>query len=426
MQLQKIELFKTKKEFLIFLTTCLFILFYSLLIEYNNYKTLTRFDSTVVKAKVLKQYKKTKQTSNKKIKTYQVLKLKAENGFSFYTSRSKNFEDAKGKTLHLEIYAGEISFYEYMTYFYSYSKVLSIENVHSLNQILNNYISSVHNDQNITSIYQALYTATPLNKELQNIFSTLGVSHLLAISGFHLGVLAAVLFFMFKLPYKAIQKRFFPYRSYRVDSFIFISITLLLYLIFLDSPPSLMRAFTMLVIGFFLYDRGYKVISMQTLLLTVMILLAFFPRLFFSIGFWLSASGVFYIFLFLIHFKHLSKFWQFILVPFWVYITMFVFSVAIFENFSLYHPLSVIWTSLFTLFYPLSIFLHLVGFGDLLDAPLKYLLDLSSTGAKVALDLKYFLLHIVLSIVSIYKKKLIYILLFESVVIFLYSIKMVA
>ena len=426
MQLQKIELFRTKKEFLIFLSGCLFILFYALLIEYNNYKTLTRFDSALINAEVLKQYTKIKQTKSGKTKTYQVLKLESDNGFTFYTTRPKGFEDVKTKELKLEIYAGEITFYEYMTHFYAYSRVLSIDQNISLKKSLNAHISKVHTSQDVSSIYQALYTATPLNTELQEKFSYLGVSHLLAISGFHLGVLAAVLFFIFKYPYKFLQQRFFPYRSYKLDSFIFIGSVLLLYLIFLGSPPSLMRAFTMLVIGFFLYDRGYKIISMQTLLLTVIILLAFFPRLFFSIGFWLSASGVFYIFLFLIHFKHLSKFWQFILVPFWVYITMFVFSVAIFENFSVYHPLSVIWTSLFTLFYPLSIFLHLLGFGDLLDTLLKYLLDLSSTGVKVSIDLKYFILHIILSLMSIFNKKFIYILLFESVFIFLYSVHMVA
>jgi hypothetical protein len=68
----------------------------------------------------------------------------------------------------------------------------------------------------------------------------------------------------------------------------------------------------------------------------------------------------------------------------------------------------------------------MLGFGDLLDTLLKYLLDLSSTGAKVVLDLKYFLLHIMLSLISIYKKKFIYILLLESVAVFIYSIKMVA
>lgn len=426
MQLQKIELFRTKKEFLIFLALCLFILFYSLLIEYNNYKILTRFDSALVKAKVLKQYTKTKQTKSSKTKTYQVLKLEADDGFTFYTSRSKDFEDVKGKTLELKIYAGDTTLYEYMTYFYAYSRVLSVDRSISLKQSFNNYIQSVHDNKDITRIYQALYTATPLNKDLQEKFSYLGVSHLLAISGFHLGVLATVLFFLFKPPYKLLQQRFFPYRSYKLDSFIFISITLLTYLLFLDSPPSLLRAYAMLVIGFFLYDRGYKIISMQALLLTVVILLCIFPRLFFSIGFWLSASGVFYIFLYLIHFKNLSKLWQFLLVPFWVYLTMLPFSLVLFGNFSIYHPLSILWTSLFTIFYPLSIFLHLIGLGFVLDSMLEYLLSLSSFATVIVLDIKFFLIHIALSLVSIFKRWANFVLLFESVVVLLYCVYVVA
>ncbi|QFR49929.1 ComEC/Rec2 family competence protein [Sulfurimonas lithotrophica] len=422
MQLQRLELFSTKKEFLSFLGICLFILFYALLIEYNNYKNLTRFNTALVDAVVSKQYTKTKLTKNGKRKTYQVLKLKADKGFSFYTSAKKDFQNVKDKKLNLEIYTSKISFYEYLTSFYAYSRIKNVDEKISIKERLNDFISKEHTDSNIASIYKALYTATPLNSDLQTSFSNLGISHLLAISGFHLGVLASVLFFMFKLPYKFLQQRYFPYRSYKVDSFIFISITLLAYLLFLDSPPSLLRAFTMLILGFVLYDRGYKIISMQTLLLTVMILLSFSPRLFFSIGFWLSVSGVFYIFLFLIHFKHLSKFWQFVLVPFWVYFMMIPFSVVIFGNFSIYHPLSILWTTLFTLFYPLSILGHLIGQGDIFDSILSSFLSLSSAGYIVNIGLIYLVLHIFLSIVGTVKKPILIFLLIESLLIFLYSL----
>ncbi|WP_373069664.1 ComEC/Rec2 family competence protein [Sulfurimonas sp.] len=423
MQLQRIELFNTKKEFLAFLGICLFILFYALLIEYNNYKNLTRFDSALVDAEVVKQYtktKQTKQTKNSKSKKYQVLKLKSDQGFYFYTSVNKNFPNVKNKKLKLEIFAGEINFYEYMTYFYAYSKVLNIDKHISLRESLNTYIAQLHKDKNIASIYQALYTATPLPTDLQKIFSNLGVSYLLAISGFHLGVLAAVLFFLFKFPYKFLQQKYFPYRSYKVDSFIFISITLLVYLLFLDSPPSLLRAYAMLIIGFFLYDRGYKIISMQTLLLTVILLLCIFPRLFFSIGFWLSVSGVFYIFLFLIHFKHINKVWQFTLIPFWVYLTMLPFSLVLFGNFSLYHPLSILWTTLFTLFYPLSILIHIIGLGDIFDSMLTSFLTLSEVGYIVNISFIYLILHILFSFASVFKKYILFVLFLESISLFLY------
>ena len=415
--IERVSLFSTKRDFLLFILASTFILFYSLLIEYQNYQKLTRFDSHILQATVLKQYFKIK---NKK--TSQILKLKSEDGLTFYSNAKKSLENIKGKRVKLEIWAGKISFYEYLTSFYAYSKVKYIYKTTTLKEKLNYYISFSHPNKNMANIYQALYTATPLKKELQTTFSTLGVSHLLAISGFHLGVLSALLFFFLKPVYSFAQNKFFPYRNSKLDIFLIISAVLLTYLIFLDSPPSLLRAFGMLLVGFILYDRGIKIISMQTLFLTILLLLVFFPRLIFALGFWLSVSGVFYIFLFLIHFKDLIKIWQFILVPFWVYMLMLPFSLAIFGNFSIYHPLSILWTTLFTLFYPISIFLHVIGFGNLFDSLLESLILLGKVDLHVELDFKVLVLHVVLSLLAIYKKIFVWLLLCFSLFIMIYSV----
>jgi len=300
MLLERIPLFEHKKDLFIFLFVALFILSYTLLIEYNNYKNITKFDSVLLDAKVLKQYKKTKQTKNFKLKTYQVLKLKTAQGFSFYTTTKKRIPPSIGRTFSLEVWMGKISFFAYMTNFYTFSKIINIHKKTDLNYQLNNYLDSVHQKNSCASIYKALYSASPLPPQLQSAFSSLGISHLLAISGFHLGVLATLLYFLFKPPYRFLQERYFPYRSYKLDSFIFIASTLLAYLLFLDAPPSLVRAYGMLLVGFVLYDRGIKIISMQTLFITLILLLSLFPRLFFALGFWLSMAGVFYIFLFLL------------------------------------------------------------------------------------------------------------------------------
>ena len=420
--IKRLKLFNNKKEFFSFFLLCTAILSYSLLIEYNNYKNITRFDTTLVDATVIKQYKKTKLSKTGKIKEYQVLKLKSNRGVSFYTSVNKKFPNHLGKNLHLEINSNDITFYKYLTYFYAFSKVLHIDDTQNLKLQLNTFISNTHKDYNITQVYKALYTATSMDSNLQNIFSNLGISHLFAISGFHLGVLAAVLFFLFKLPYKFLQQRYFPYRSYKVDSFIFISLVLLSYLLFLDTPPSLLRAFSMLLIGFILYDRGYEIISMNTLLITVILLLSFFPTLLFSLGFWLSVSGVFYIFLFIIHFKELNKIWQFILLPIWVYLMMLPFSLYIFGNFSIYHPLSILWTTLFSIFYPLSILMHLIAQGDIFDTILLKLISIGLTDNTVLISLYLLSLHLVLSFASIFKQITLYILIFNSLSIFIYTI----
>jgi competence protein ComEC len=422
--IKKVSLFQQRRDFLFAFFLLLFLSLYSLLIEYNNYKNLTRFDSQLVTATLLKQYDKTKLTKKGKLKSYKVIKLESDNGFTFYSSiKSKKLQI--GQTLNLEIWAGKVSFYEYLSGFYAFSKILSISLNIQPKERLNKLIQEQHTNKTIAHIYQALFIARQLSSNIQQKFSSLGISHLIAISGFHLGVLSALLFFLFKKPYQFFQNRYFPYRSYKVDSFIIISTVLLGYLLFLDSPDSLLRAFGMLIIGFFLYDRGMKLVTMETFFIAIFLLLALFPRLLFSIGFGLSAAGVGSIFLFLIHFKSLSKLWQFILIPFWVYLLMLPYSIVIFGNFSLYHPLSILWSTLFTLFYPLSIFLHLIGQGDLVDFVLEFLLNLdthTTHTTHISLSFGWLIPYIILSLGAIYSKKLALFTLLYSITIFIYAI----
>jgi competence protein ComEC len=402
--LEKVSLFRNKRDFFHFSLLILTLSFLSISLEYYKYKQLTKFDSQLVNATVLKQYTKTKLTKKGNLKSYQVLKFKSKDGFTFYSTASKQLTNIKYKKVKLEVWAGKISFKEYMRGFFCFSKILQIYPDTSYKTKLNTFIDKQHNNKNISLLYQALFTAKQLPYELQTLFSNLGVSHLIAISGFHLGVLSAVLFFLIKFPYKFLQNNYFPYRNNKRDTFIIVSLFLLSYLLFLEIPPSLLRAFVMLIIGFILYDRGIKVISIQTLLLTILLILALFPRLFFSIGFWLSVSGVFYIFLFLIHFKELSKVWQFLLMPLWVYLLMLPYSLLIFGNFSLYHPLSILWTSLFTLFYPSAILLHIFGVGNLMDGVLENLLSLQVKGVQVTFSKLWFIPIISFSLLSIFKR----------------------
>jgi competence protein ComEC len=156
----------------------------------------------------------------------------------------------------------------------------------------------------------------------------------------------------------------------------------------------------MLVVGFVLYERGFKIISMQTLFLTAVLILSFFPRLFFSLGFWLSVGGVYYIYLFLLYFKNLGKIYQFILLPVWVYLMMLPHSLFIFENFSLWHPLSIIWSILFSIFYPLSILLHIFGIGDLFDNLLIQLIHTPITPINFTISWQTEMFFIILSLLS--------------------------
>ncbi|WP_193113908.1 ComEC/Rec2 family competence protein [Sulfurimonas marina] len=423
--IERVELLQTKKEWF-----SLFLLFFILLTlnlsyEYYKYKQLIKFDSALVDATVLKQYNKTKLTKTRKTKHYQVLKLKASEGYTFYTIAKKDLPNIISKEIHLEIFTGEIgniTFMEYIKGFFAFSKILKINNSTTTKDKLSQFIKKQHKDKELTNIYEALYLAKPLPRKLQTTFSTLGLSHLIAISGFHLGVLSALLYFLLKYPYRVFHNNYFPYRSYKIDSFFIIATVLLFYTLFLESPPSLLRAFVMLLIGFFLYDRGIKIISMQTLLLTILLILALFPHLFFNIGLWLSVAGVFYIFLFFIYFQKLGKVYQFFLLPIFVYLLILPYSLTLFGNFSYLHPLSIIHTTLFTLFYPFSLVLHIVGLGSLFDPLLVMLLKSADFGTVVVLDQKILWLFIGVSLGSIYNRVLFYILNIFALSVFIYAV----
>jgi len=265
-----------------------------------------------------------------------------------------------------------------------------------------------------------------MGKELRVTLSALGISHLLAISGFHLGVLAMMLFTLLRRPYRWIQERYFPYRHGKRDLFIIVASVLAVYVQFLGMPPSLLRSFTMLLIGYLLYDRGVKVISMQTLLLTVLLLIAIWPGLFFSLGFWLSVSGVFYIFLFLIHCSGWHPWLQFVGLHIWVYVMMTPIALSIFGTFSLLHPLSILATMGFILFYPLAIFLHFVGLGALLDPALIMLLVDSVNADEVRVFKGAILLHLLLSLLAVRYRSALWILLGFSVTVLVSAVYQIA
>lgn len=419
--LERVSLFNSWRDFFFFLFASFFILSLSLLFEYQNYKEFVRFDSALVEATVLKQYEKQKGK-----RVYQVLKLKSSEGITFYTTAKKSLPDMKNSRLKMEIWAKELTFFSYLNSFYAFSKILSTEENNTTKERVNTLIASAHEDVLMGNIYQALYTAEEVDQKTQTAFSNLGVSHIVAISGFHLSILSALLYFLLKPLYGLAQGRFFPYRNSKLDIFVVVAIVLFTYTLFLDAPPSLVRSFAMFLVGFFLYDRGIKIISMQTLFVTIILLLAFFPRLAFSLGFWLSAGGVFYIFLFLIHFKNLNIFWQMVGVSVLVYLYMLPVALYIFQNFSIYHPFSIILSMLFTPFYPLSILAHFIGFGDFCDPFLLWLMELGEDGAKVELHLGLFLLHAALSFAAIYSKKAMWGLTLFSTLIFIYAMQQVA
>lgn len=417
--LERPELFRGR-DYLYTLLLFLLIFSISLSIEFFSYKKFSSQKSTTLTCKVLNQYEKSKNTHN-----YYILKLDCDDKI-IYTAKGLYIGDVTDKKVTADFSLSRLDFLGYLKGFYARSGHFHAQEDKSFKTRLNSLIYAQHSDKDVATIYKALYTASPQDRELRQKLSSLGISHLMAISGFHLGVLSAVLFFIVGIFYKPLQKRYFPYRSGSRDLFLIVALFLFLYVWFLDFTPSLLRSFAMLIVGYFLYDRGLKVVSMQTLFLTVVLLIAFVPKLLFSIGFWLSVSGVFYIFLFLIHLGGMKKLFIFLLLPVFVYMAMLPFSLYIFGIFSLWHPLSILWTTLFTLFYPLSIVLHLVGFGGVFDGWLLKLLSLGEHPQILHVSSFFFYIHAGLSLLAVRYRLFFFTLCIFSFFFLIYAMQNVA
>ncbi len=415
--LARIELFETKKEFLIFFAIVLSVFSLNVAYEYYKFSRLTSTKSTVLEAKVLNEY--LKSTSKK---TYKVIKLKTDDGHIFYTTASVRFRSVKGKRVRIKVWMQSVSFLDYLKGFYTKGWFLEVYPDTSLKTAIAKMIASQHDDTTLARIYQALFLASSLTYELYERFSALGISHLFAISGFHIGILSAVVYFLLSLFYTPLQNHFFPYRSKTRDLFFLTAAVVFIYMHFLGYPPSLVRSFGLMVVGFFLYDRGFVVISMQSLLVAVLLIIAFFPLLLFSLGFWLSVLGVFFIMLFFFHFKALPTWQQFLAVPVWVYLMMLPTSLYIFENFSLWHPISILMSIAFSVFYPLVLFLHLIGFGGLLDPILQTLVSFDLTITQIRIPQPVWIAFLILSFVSVWSKKTMRVSLFFAVAIFSYAL----
>lgn len=370
MKLESVPLFVSFKEAALFCGLLVALFLFSAGWEYKNYKLLSRFDEVVVQATVTKQYLK----ENEK-KVYNVLKLRMDQGATFYMTGSAALRKLTGYPVRARIRTAKVTFPQYLFGFFAPGYVEAMAPCRQPKYRLADVIMNQHTDPKIGGLFAALFTATPIDVDVRDRLSALGISHLLAISGFHIGLLSVLLYGVLKLPYGWFQSRFFPWRNGRRDLSVLAAFLMLGYVLFLEMTPSVMRAYAMMLVGFILYDRGIKVVSIQTLFIASAILIALWPRLMGSIGFWLSVAGVLYILLFLRQYGHLGKKVVWTGIHVWVYLMMLPLSLALFGTFSAAHPLSILLTMLFVLFYPMALLLHLLGWGSWLDGVMQALLE---------------------------------------------------
>ncbi|GAA9186418.1 ComEC/Rec2 family competence protein [Helicobacter pylori] len=362
------ELLTTPKEYLVCGVILSLLLALNLYLEYLNYQKLDFSKPTSLNAQILLQYPKAKDQ-----KTYFVLKLQSK-GMIFYSTIK---EPLKNLQYRYAQFFGKIkpcSFLESLKscFFQTYS--FSLTRKQDFKSHVRHFIDNAHSSVLVGNLYRALFIGDSLNKDLRDRANALGINHLLAISGFHLGILSASVYFLFSLFYTPLQKRYFPYRNAFYDIGVLVWVFLLGYLLLLDFLPSFFRAFLMGLLGFLACFFGVRLLSFKLLILACCIAIALLPKLLFSVGFLLSVCGVWYIFLFLKHtqaffktFSFLARSFQVISLSALIFLNMLIIAHAFFPMFSPYQLFSIPLGLIFIVFFPLSLFLHAVGLGSLLD-----------------------------------------------------------
>ena len=263
--------------------------------------------------------------------------------------------------------------------------------------------------------------AFPLDKRVRKNITAFGINHLTALSGFHLGILSAVIILLIAPVYKYFQARFFPYRSRYCDIGAIVLLSLFYYIHITGYPPSLMRAYSMMVVGWLALIDGVEILSFTTLVTAVLILLILMPYFIVSKAFWLSVAGVMYIFILLKNFVNINS-WilKLILLPAGIFILMFPVVHSIFEEITVYQLYSPILSVLFVIFYPLSIMLHIIGFGGLFDNLLIKFFNLDIVTYRFLIPLWLTIPYILLSIISIYRRYIIIPLFFIAILSIVY------
>ena len=371
--LQKPKLFETRRSLFLAMGLLLLLFAARLLVQYHSYTTLISKPFYYTYVDVITAY--SKQSGRR---SYQVLKVYSDEGWRFYTTTHRK-EDLSHTRLRLQIFPdASITFVDYLGNFYLKSRIKEVTPVaDDTKTVLSKYVKNQHTNPEMSTFYRAIFFAMPLSMELRKKISKLGVSHLVALSGFHLTILWGLLYGVLWLFYRLLQQRYFPYRYALMDVGGVVILLLGAYVWFVGAPPSLIRSYAMVLLGWGMLLLGLRLLSFEFLFVVFALLLALFPSLSVSLSFWLSVAGVFYIFLLLHYTQKLHKYWiSFAVLPFGIFVLMLPIVHSLFGTTTECQLLSPLLSLLFVPFYPLVMLLHLVGQGDLLDPVLQGLFAL--------------------------------------------------
>ena len=295
---QRKSIFENAREVYIFCLACALVFALNLGFSYYKFSEFKAQNGVILQAKILQNYEKT----NEKGKIYHVLKLKTQD-FSFYTTTQADFDVGANEQILIGAENKSVKFKEYLSgsFFMPSYGVAELRYATSEERICDKifeFIAAQHESEKMTELFTALFLAAPVGKELRQDVNFYGVAHLIAISGYHLGLIFGALYFILRPIYRYFQARYFPYRNAKFDLSAVIFVVLFCYLALIGFVPSFLRAFLMSLLALFLLARNVRVVSFELLFTVICAAVALIPSLLFSVGFYFSCLGVFYIYLY--------------------------------------------------------------------------------------------------------------------------------
>lgn len=162
------------------------------------------------------------------------------------------------------------------------SKTSIYSQLHSLQQQMGEIYHEAGFNGNEGAIIEAMTTGAKqsLSKHLRQQFSNSGVSHVLALSGFHLSIIYMLLEVFFFTKFVTIK--------WKAVSRIMITVCIWAFVIIAGAPPSLVRAAIMCSVMILTQISGRNVKPLDSLSLTAIVMLCGNPLLLFDVGFQLS------------------------------------------------------------------------------------------------------------------------------------------
>ena len=360
--MEKLPLFANWRGWAGFVLLCALLFGLNLFLKHQHFLALSADRFTHTQATVTNQTLKHNQSGT----PYWVLRLHSPTHGTFYTTTYERLRPILYREVTLTLITDQLTFRDYLRGFYAPSFRISLlpdQRPGTYERILT-HITDQHPDPWGGQLFGALSLASPIDRQLREEINRFGIAHLVALSGFHLGILTLLIAGVLNPPYRLLHRRFFPWRNRFFDLGAITFALLLSYLLFTQTPPSLLRAFGMFAFGLFLLSRHIRLLSFVNLLAVVLSLIALFPGLLFSIGFGLSVAGVFYIFLYLRDFDQSIGWKNALLVGLYVFVAMLPIVHFWFPLTSFTQWLSPVLSLLFVPFYPAALVLHLIGLGQ--------------------------------------------------------------